>query len=483
MADPVTGPKLVDAEKPSVGAVSIRTMSARSVLALVTLALLSVGAVLLLQRSLRAQEVASTVVRICGRQRQLAQRIVLLSLRLINTFDPIATRERLRDILACADELERTHEALMRGEPSNAFGGGHSPRVRAIYSEPPILLDQHIRTFLEQARDLAHRKDDEIRTRAPQFNFIDFITTTLLLEDLSHGLDYLSEEFQKESEARVRDTQRLEIGVLATTILVLLAMGLFTFRPMILRVRRDIEELHRAHGELQARAEALERSNAELEQFAYVASHDLQEPLRMIAAYVQLLDRRYRGKLGADADECIHYASEGATRMHLLILDLLAFSRVGTHGGALLPTDLAATLHDVLDDMKVAIGESRARVDSSDLPRLRVDPLQMGQLFQNLIANGIKFRGQAPPRIRIEAWRDGEDWIFSVRDNGIGFDMRFAERIFVIFQRLHARDRYPGTGIGLAICKKIVERHGGRIWAESEPGRGSTFFFTLPARE
>ncbi|HEV8111148.1 MAG TPA: ATP-binding protein [Planctomycetota bacterium] len=479
MAEPATGPGSVDGGAAAVGAVSIRTMQVRSVLALLVLALLSVGGYLLVRRSLRAQEVAATVVRIGGRQRLLAHRMVLRSLRLINTVDPVATRKRADEILADAEELEGLHQSLMHGEATAELGASSS-ELHAIYSEPPILLDESIQDFLDQTRSLARQSDEELRGMKPQIAYMQTVTATPVLDNLSRGLDSLLEAFQRESEERIRDTQRLEIAVVGTTILILLAMGLFVFRPMILRVRRDIAVLHGAQEELEARAAALERSNKELEQFAYVASHDLQEPLRMVTAYVQLLERRYRGKLGADADECIRYASEGAMRMHRLILDLVAYSRVGTHGGVLVVTDLDATCRDVLDDMQVAIEESGAEIVRSGLPRLRVDALQIGQLFQNLLANAIKFRGETPPRIRIEARPENGEWIFSVRDNGIGFDMRFADRIFVMFQRLHARDRYAGTGIGLAICKKIVERHGGRIWAESEPGRGATFSFTLP---
>jgi len=459
------------------GAVPVRGMVLRTVLALVVLGLLSVGDYVLLRRSLEAEEVAASVVRMSGHQRLLAQRIVLLSLRLINISDMLVTRSRAVEILTIADELERSHEALRSAQTS----AGSTPAVRAIYTQPPILLDQAMRFFLAQTRSLAHENEEALKSMNPQLAYLNAVTTTSVLDDVGRGLDALVEESQRVSDLRIRDTQRLEVAVLATTLFVLVALGLFAFRPMVMRVRRDIEDLRRAQAELEARAEALERSNAELEQFAYVASHDLQEPLRMIAAYVQLLERRYKGRLGADADECIRYATEGATRMHHLILDLLAFSRVGTHGGSFLPTDLSGVLKDVLDDMKVAIEESGARVEAAELPRLRVDPHQIGQLLQNLIANAIKFRGKEPPVVRIDARREGEEWLFSIRDNGIGFDMRYAERIFVIFQRLHARDRYPGTGIGLAICKKIVERHGGRIWAEAQPGKGATFSFTLSA--
>ena len=224
----------------------------------------------------------------------------------------------------------------------------------------------------------------------------------------------------------------------------------------------------------------LQRSNAELEQFAYVASHDLQEPLRMVTSYLQLLERRYRDRLDQDASEFIGFAVDGASRMQTLIQDLLAYSRVGTRGGAFTPTDCDAVLDRVLAGLGVSIAESGARIAREPLPTVTVDSSQMGQLLQNLVGNAIKFRGESPPRIRVAAESRPEDWLFSVQDNGIGIDPAHAERIFQVFQRLHGIGKYPGTGIGLAVCKKIVERHGGTIWVESEAGAGSTFFFTIP---
>lgn len=238
----------------------------------------------------------------------------------------------------------------------------------------------------------------------------------------------------------------------------------------------------RAEEQLKRQAEELARSNADLQQFAYVASHDLQEPLRMVASYTQLLARRYKGKLDADADEFIGFAVDGATRMQALIQDLLAYSRVGTRGKAFAPTDCSLLVDRVISDLGPAMAEARAVVTREDLPTVFADASQLGQVFQNLLANAIKFRGEASPRVHVGARRERSDWIFSVRDNGIGIDPRHQERIFVIFQRLHGGATYPGTGIGLAICKKIVERHGGRIWVESAPGEGTTFLFTIPER-
>jgi len=245
--------------------------------------------------------------------------------------------------------------------------------------------------------------------------------------------------------------------------------GLFVLAAVV-----DISARKRAEEELR-------RSNEELERFAYVASHDLQEPLRTVTSYVQLLARRYRDKLDADAAEFIEFAVQGAMRMQRLIEDLLAFSRVGTRAAALVPTDANAALDAALENLKAAAGEAGATLTRGPLPTVLADPVQLGQLFTNLVGNAVKFRGTEPPRVQIGAERDGTQWVFRVRDNGIGIDPQYFERIFVIFQRLHGRNEYPGTGIGLAVCRKIVERHGGRIWVESEEGGGATFSFTLSA--
>lgn len=226
----------------------------------------------------------------------------------------------------------------------------------------------------------------------------------------------------------------------------------------------------------------LTRSNAELEQFAYVASHDLQEPLRMVSAYVQLLERRYKGHLDAQADKYIHYAVDGAKRMEALIAALLEYSRAGRAALRREPVDVARVLADVLVTLKKTIDDSGAIVTHGALPTLRSDETQLTRVLQNLLANALKFhRPGVLPRVHVSAERRDRTYVLSVRDNGIGIEPGYSERVFVIFQRLHTLQEYPGTGIGLAICKKVIERLGGTIWFDSEPGRGTTFFFELPA--
>ena len=242
----------------------------------------------------------------------------------------------------------------------------------------------------------------------------------------------------------------------------------------------DISVLKQAEERLNRVLADLERSNEELEQFAYVASHDLQEPLRMISSYTQLLAKHFEGRLDDKTRKYIDYAVDGAIRMQQLINDLLAYSRVNTKGKPPETIGSHSVLGEAIRNLYASIEESQAIVTNDDLPTVRVDATQLQQLFQNLISNAIKFRGSDFPRIHVAAADLGSEWCFSVKDNGIGIDAQYAEKVFVIFQRLHTRQEYSGTGIGLAVCKRIVERHGGRIWFESALGKGSTFYFTLP---
>ena len=269
---------------------------------------------------------------------------------------------------------------------------------------------------------------------------------------------------------------------------ILIAAGLLVSGGLVMTsvslLRHEIILRQAVEISLRERQAELAHSNSELEQFAYIASHDLQEPLRMISSYAQLLRRRYANKLDTAADDFISYLVDGTKRMQALINDLLHYSRVGTEAKPLEPVDLEVALRDTLKDLEIRIEDSGGTVTHEPLPTVQADPVQIRQLLSNLVANGIKFHAPGqPPIVSIAAMRDGPEWRFTVRDNGIGIDPAYFKNLFQIFKRLHSGDEYSGTGIGLAVCKKIVERHGGHIWVESTLGQGSRFLFTLPAME
>ncbi|MGW4487677.1 sensor histidine kinase [Amycolatopsis sp. NPDC004368] len=247
------------------------------------------------------------------------------------------------------------------------------------------------------------------------------------------------------------------------------------------RIVAEVSDLENAHTLLDTRTKELERSNSDLEQFAYVASHDLQEPLRKVASFCQLLERRYKGRLDERGDQYIAFAVDGAKRMQNLINDLLSFSRVGRRAGEMTVVDTGKLLDDALGNLEPVIEETGARIERGPLPEVRGEGPLLTAVLQNLVNNALKFHGEAAPVVGVSAERQGDDWLFSVSDNGIGIEEQYAERIFVIFQRLHSKSAYGGTGIGLAMCRKIVEFHGGRIWLDTEVTEGSRFRFTLPA--
>ncbi len=316
----------------------------------------------------------------------------------------------------------------------------------------------------------------------------DFNAEKLRLEDTQRAVLNILEDFDSE-KSNLERTQKASFNILEDFNLDRLQLQ--DTQKALLNILEDLnqssEELKRAHDVLEIRVKErtaeLARSNAELEQFAYIASHDLQEPLRMVSSYVQLLERRYKGKLDRDADEFIGFASEGALRMQKMINDLLAYSRVGTRGKSFEEVNLEAVLAQALENLQLAIKERNAVLTHDPLPLAYGDDGQLTQVFQNLIDNAIKFCGEKPPRVHVSASLEGSECICSVQDNGIGIAPEYLNRIFLLFQRLHTRKEYPGTGIGLAICKRIIERHGGKLWVESKPNEGSTFYFGIPTTQ
>lgn len=301
-------------------------------------------------------------------------------------------------------------------------------------------------------------------TQRATFNILeDFEAEKARLEETQGAAFNILEDFEAE-KAHMEETQRATLNILD---------------DLDVEMRR----VARAEGELANRAQELARSNKELEQFAYVASHDLQEPLRTVYGSVSRLARQHQGKLGPESDEMIDFALKGSQRMKQLVQDLLAFSRVGTQAAPLVRVEMDLVLEKTLGLMIETFRQTTTTITFGTLPPVLADESQLIQLFQNLIGNAIKFHGRAPPMIEVGAEPDTPNWKFYVKDNGIDIATADLRKLFVIFQRLHARDEYPGSGVGLAICKKIVERHGGRIWVESVAGQGSTFCFTLPMLE
>jgi PAS domain S-box-containing protein len=375
----------------------------------------------------------------------------------------------------------------------------------AVFEDITAQLDAQLRlresearyrqTFELAASGICHVKDSRfVRVNKRLCEILGYPERELLgqhVKDISHPDD---RDVTDGDRARIRkgeiDSARFEKRyiradgtVVWCRIAIALVRDVFGMPQHEVAVFDDITDRKKADAALSEAHEELKRSNAELEQFAYVASHDLQEPLRMVASYTQLLARRYDDRLDKDAREFMAYIVDGASRMKQLIEDLLAYSRLGTKGGDFKRVSADAALRRALFSLRTAIEETGAMVTRDPMPTLAADEIQLGQLFQNLIGNALKFRSASVPRINIAVTESTEEYSFEIRDNGIGIEPQYYERIFMVFQRLHNKGEYPGTGIGLAICKKVVERHGGRIWVESRPGEGSSFFFTLPKEQ
>jgi signal transduction histidine kinase len=373
--------------------------------------------------------------------------------------------------------------ARVRREGSGAIGSAGIERGQRLFDRVRVAL-AHQEQGLADARAIGR---EEFRDAATFLSVSFGAIVLLLLVALAGTLVMLRRTVTLPIGVLGRRVRRVAQGEFDTPIrgsgprdIADLAADIDSMRQ---RIVAELSALREAHDQLDAQTRDLERSNAELEQFAYVASHDLQEPLRKVASFCQLLEQRYKGQLDERADQYIDFAVDGAKRMQQLINDLLAFSRVGRMGDTPEPVDLGESARRALANLDATVVESRAKVDIGPLPTVSGESSLLTALFQNLIANALKFHGEVPPEIRIRAEREDGTWTFACSDNGIGINPEYAERVFVIFQRLHAKDEYAGTGIGLAMCRKIVEHHGGRIWLDPNAGPGTTFRFTLPALE
>jgi signal transduction histidine kinase len=378
---------------------------------------------------------------------------------IIKPYDAEYLLERVRRVLTSMPYREGAAEA---GEVTLQFRG-RDYRITATRHQ---ILDLLISTY-----ETAVAKNQELETAREQ------------LEALNNQLEQKVRDRTSLLAIEVEERQRAELKVMTLNkeLENRIRQRTAQLEKTNLELQREIGERERAEQQMEQLITEISRSNEELEQFAYVASHDLQTPLRSIIGFLDLLARRYQGQLGPEADEFISFAVDGAHRMQQLITGILAFSRVGTRGNPFESLESREPLALALANLQAEMEESRAEVTLGALPRVTADRNQLIQLFQNLIGNAIKYRRtDEPPRVQVAAVDRNTKWEFRVEDNGPGIDPRYADRIFQIFQRLHTAAEYPGTGIGLAICKKIVERHGGRIWVESEPGKGSTFYFTLP---
>ena len=414
-----------------------------------------------------AQQIG-TGIELIGRRKDGGEFPIELMLSPLESAEGILVTAAIRDI--SARKTDEKHLAQMESKYRGLLEAAPDAMVVVNQSGEIVLLN------LQAEKQFGYRRDELLGQKVK--NIIpEGFAERLLADRLRSADDALAQQIGTgiELTGRRKDSSEFPIELMLSPLES--AEGI-----LVTAAIRDISVRKAAEANLLQKVKELYRSNEELEQFAYFASHDLQEPLRMVASYTQLLARRYKGKLDADADEFIAFAGDGASRMQRLIQDLLAYSRVGSKGMNLLDISSEGALQQALVNLRGAIEESGALVTHDPLPTVLADEMQLIQLFQNLVANAIKYQKSGIPLVHVSAAKNVEKkWQFSVRDNGLGIDPQYFERIFGLFQRLHKREEFAGTGIGLAICKKIVERHGGRISVESQAGHGSTFRFTLAA--
>lgn len=463
---------------------TLRAMWFRLFLAVGLIALLSLTSFVIVQDYIQENESSTHSLSQVTDQRTAIFDAQTLAQRMVNASSP-EERASTADLLRTAlNEIDRLNQELLGtvNDSSVRIPGA----VQTLYYEPPWLLATAIQEFLDEGRRIV---------ADPSPDAADFASLQNKIGVLIHGLERVIKEYQRELDQVFFQFRTVGFGVFGATIGVLGLLVFFAFRPPMVRIQREMERLDQAKDELETRVERrteslkqtmerLTQSNADLSQFAYVASHDLQEPLRVISSYCQLLQEEYGGKLSPEADDYIRSAVVSSRRMQTMIRDLLLYARLERSEGPPTVVSSEETFSQVVENLRSTIEETGAVVTHDPLPTVVMSEDRLVQLFQNLISNAIKFRSDRPPRVHVTAQHEGDLWRFAVSDNGIGLDPKYQDKIFIVFQRLHRVDKYPGTGIGLAVCKKIVEREGGRIWFESRgEGQGTTFHFTLPVRE
>ena len=408
-----------------------------------------------------------TGIELTGRRKDGTEFPLELMLSPLESAEGILVTAAIRNISVRKDAEK--HLAQMEGRYRGLLEAAPDAMVVVSQAGNIVLLN------VQAEKQFGYSRDELVGQRVTNIIPVGF-AERLIADDLRSAADALAQQIGTGIELIARRKNRTEFPIE-----IMLSPLESTEGTLVTAAIRNITERKKAEQHLVKTVGELKRSNDELEQFAYVASHDLQEPLRMVASYTQLLAQRYKGQLDSDADEFIAYAVDGSTRMQGLIQDLLAYSRAGTNGKELHEVSSGDALKEALTNLRGTIEENRAVVTHGPLPAITTDSMQLVQVFQNLIGNAIKYHSARLPLVHVSAAKNGGgEWIFSVRDNGLGIEPQYFERIFVLFQRLHGREEFKGTGIGLAVCKKMVEQLGGRIWLESQPGEGSTFHFALP---
>ena len=483
-----------------------RRVTIRFVVALTLLVLFNLALSELQGTRSQSHAIGASEIEAVARERMLTTQSALLAVSLLHARNETERARWRQELLVAVEDLRTTHAAVIPPDSDPAGAEEMPPRVRDLYLASPNLLDPKLRGYIDALQALA-----DSPSRQTLDEGLERIRDSVVMGDLVSTLDLAVGEYRKEQEASLASMQGLREWSLRINVLLLVALALFVFWPMAQQIRSDLRQLAKlniileqrvsnekqAHVQLTSHANELARSNAELEQFASVASHDLQEPLRKILAFGDRLEQKSAASLDEEGLDYLRRMRSAAGRMQDLINGLLMYSRVSTRAQPFQRTDLSEVVKEVLTDLEARIEQVAARIQVDNLPVLDADPMQMRQLLQNLIGNALKFhRDDRPPVVKVRgalvSAQNAQEIGYSpheklcritVEDNGVGFDPRHADRIFAVFQRLHSRKDYEGTGVGLAICRKIAERHGGMISAKSHPGQGAKFSVVLPLHQ